>query len=64
MTINPVLAVDPPARDDSISRDIWDRQQVVRFLSAAESDRLGAIWRLALASGLRRGELLGLAWGT
>lgn len=62
LTINPVLAVDPPARDDSVSRDIWDRQQVVRFLGAAESDRLGAIWRLALASGLRRGELLGLSW--
>lgn len=59
---NPVLAVDPPARDDSIERGVWNRQQAVAFLRVAEQDRLGAVWRLALATGLRRGELLGLGW--
>jgi integrase len=32
------------------------------FLDVAAGDRLHAIWRLALATGVRRGELLGLAW--
>ncbi len=62
VAVNPVLAVDPPARDDSVERASWTRDQVRAFLAAAEGDRLAAVWRLALASGLRRGELLGLTW--
>lgn len=62
LTVNPVLAVDPPARDDSVDRAAWTSAEVVRFLEVASSDRLGAVWRLALATGLRRGELLGLTW--
>lgn len=62
LVVNPILAVDPPARDDSVERTAWTRDEVVRFLEVAETDRLGAIWRLALVTGLRRGELLGLQW--
>jgi integrase len=62
LVTNPILAVDPPARDDSVERFAWTRDEVRRFLEAAASDRLAAIWRLALATGLRRGELLGLSW--
>jgi integrase len=57
---SPALAVDPPARDDSVERVAWTRDEVRSFLEAAAGDRLGAVWRLALATGLRRGELLGL----
>jgi integrase len=32
------------------------------FLDVAAADRLHAIWRLVLATGMRRGELLGLQW--
>jgi integrase len=32
------------------------------FLAATADDRLGALWLLALSTGLRRGELLGLQW--
>jgi integrase len=60
--VNPILAVDPPARDDSVERAAWNRQEVQRFLEVASMDRLAGIWRLALATGLRRGELLGLHW--
>jgi integrase len=60
--VNPVLAVDPPARDDSVERAAWSREEVRRFLTVAQEDRLAAVWRLALATGLRRGELLGLQW--
>jgi len=59
---NPVSAVDPPRKDDSIERVAWTRDEVRTFLEVASGDRLGAICRLTLGSGLRRGELLGLTW--
>jgi integrase len=62
LVASPVAAVDPPARDDSTERVAWNRDEVRRFLDVASVDRLHAVWRLALASGLRRGELLGLTW--
>lgn len=36
--------------------------QARAFLDHARTDRLGAAWEVMLALGLRRGELLGLAW--
>lgn len=62
LLVNVADAVDPPARDDSIERLAWSRDEVRRFLEVAAGDRLHAIWRLALATGLRRGELTGLWW--
>jgi integrase len=59
---NPLADMKPPARSDSVARAAWDADEVRAFLDAASTDRLGAIWRLALATGLRRGELLGLQW--
>lgn len=59
---NPVQAVDPPAKDDSVQRTAWTRDEVRAFLEVAAGDRLHAVWRLALATGCRRGELLGLGW--
>ncbi len=37
-------------------------EQVKRFLEAAQGDRLEALYGLAVTSGLREGELLGLRW--
>ncbi len=51
LVVNVADAVDPPAREDSVERTAWTRDEVRRF-----------IWRLALATGLRRGELTGLRW--
>jgi integrase len=62
LAVSPVMAVDPPARDDSVERVAWTRDEVRAFLNVAGSDRLHAVWRLALATGVRRGELLGLTW--
>lgn len=40
----------------------WDARQVAAVLAAGDADPLAALWRLALLTGMRRGELLGLAW--
>jgi integrase len=40
----------------------WDARQVASVLKAAASDEWEALWRLALLTGMRRGELLGLRW--
>jgi integrase len=47
----------PPAERRALSRD-----ELARTLDAAQGDRLEALWVLAIATGARRGELLGLAW--
>jgi integrase len=36
--------------------------QLSTFLRHVESDRLAGLWRLAAATGMRRGELAGLRW--
>jgi integrase len=41
---------------------VWGDRETAAFLRAAASDRLYAMWRLAVVTGMRRGELLGLRW--
>lgn len=43
---------------------VWSREEVVEFLAARDAvrDYLAPVWRLMLATGLRRGEVLGLRW--
>jgi integrase len=41
---------------------VWTGAELRSLLEAAEGDRLAALWRLAVASGARRGELLGATW--
>jgi integrase len=62
IAVNPVSLVTIPAADDSQERAAWTLEELHTFLEVAAGDRLGAIWRLALATGLRRGELIGLQW--
>jgi integrase len=41
----------------------WDADQARRFLAVASTgSAYGPIWMVALATGMRRGELLGLRW--
>jgi integrase len=54
-------AVDPPRRSTPEART-WDAREVAAVLSAAANDDHEALWRLALLTGMRRGELLGLRW--
>jgi integrase len=40
----------------------WSVDEARQFLDAAAGDRYVALWTLALTTGMRRGELLGLKW--
>jgi integrase len=41
---------------------VWNPQEAGTFLATAADDRLYALYVLAIATGLRQGELLGLDW--
>ena len=58
---NPAAAVDPP-RPTPTEPSYWTPEQAVAFLEAARGHRLYALFYLALVTGMRRGELLGLQW--
>jgi integrase len=61
VTRNVVLATDPPT---SKPREITPltAEEARRLLAAVAGHRLEALYRIALALGLRRGEVLGLLW--
>jgi integrase len=52
----------PPRKSGRREMATWGSQEVARFLTFTETDRLFALWHLALSTGLRRGELLALTW--
>ena len=55
MPPKPSAAKPPPMRT-------WTREQLRALLDHVRDDRLYAAWRFAAATGVRRGELLGLHW--
>jgi integrase len=61
LVINPTDNIERP-KDDTVERSIYTPQQVRIFLDATQSDRLAALWYLAISTGLRRAELAGLHW--
>lgn len=58
---SPLEAVTPPKADEQIPT-VWTQEQCVSFLDGSRDHRLFAAFFLALTTGLRRGELLGLMW--
>jgi len=58
---NVALMVKKP-RARRIEMRCWDPEQTRTFLEAARSDRLYALYVVALSTGLREGELLALRW--
>jgi integrase len=54
-------AVKAPARNRT-EMQTWNPAQARAILAAAAGDDLEALWRLAITTGMRRGELLGLKW--
>ena len=58
---NPCDAVEPPKAVKKEAR-YWTPEEAAQFLEAIQEDRLYALFYVALGTGLRRGELLGLRW--
>ncbi len=58
---NVATLVDPPAKARRELRPL-SAEDARAFLEATADDRLGPLYALAIATGLRQGELLGLRW--
>ena len=58
---NPVQAVNR-LRVDTKEMKIWSTSEAAQFLDVARGHRLYALFYLAMSTGMRRGELLGLTW--
>jgi integrase len=58
---NPAAKVKAPARNTP-EMQTWSREQASAFLRHVEGERLGAMWRLFLTAGMRRGEVAALRW--
>lgn len=55
-------AVDP-FKENAVEMNLWTPAEAVQFLNTARAHRLHAAFYLLMATGLRRGEMLGLQWG-
>lgn len=58
---NPASTVKAPARAH-VEMVTWTREHVIAFLAFVAVDRLAAMWRLFLTTGMRRGEVAALRW--
>lgn len=60
---NPAEMADPPRlRGSASSIKPWNAAEARAFLAHVASDEFVAAWILALTTGMRRGEILGLRW--
>ncbi|WP_188859918.1 tyrosine-type recombinase/integrase, partial [Oceanobacillus indicireducens] len=59
---NPASVVKPPAvkHKDII---VWDESEVIQFLDFVKDEWDYVLYHLALYTGMRKGEILGLKWG-
>jgi integrase/ribosomal protein L37AE/L43A len=61
---NPADAADPPkASAEKDTLHFWSQKQLGAFLGSVQDDRLYHLWAFLVATGVRRGEALGLQWG-
>lgn len=58
---NPAENVSPP-RDNDNEMIIWTEEEAGKFLEEVKNHRYYPLYYLALETGLRRGEILGLKW--
>jgi integrase len=62
LTVRNVADLVSPPRVPRHEMQTLSAEQARTFLQAAEGDRLAALYVLALSTGMREGELLGLRW--
>jgi integrase len=60
--VNPVIGSKSPKKDGKPKHTTWTGLQAQAFLEATAGTRLAPLWQLALATGMRRGELMALTW--
>jgi integrase len=60
--VNPVVGSKTPKKDGKPQHVTWTGEQAQVFLGATADTRLAPVWQLALATGMRRGELMALCW--
>ena len=53
---------NPPKLTKTRKWTTWSPVEIRTFLRAVKIDRLSSLWELAVNTGMRRGELLGLRW--
>jgi integrase len=58
---NPCDAVEPPRKARPVMQT-WNAASVRTILTGSDAHPLGALFRLALMTGMRKGELLALRW--
>ena len=58
---NPCSAVEAPTPKTQ-EMQYWTQEQAQQFLNQVRNYRLYALYRLAITTGMRRGEMLGLTW--
>lgn len=58
---NVALLVDRP-RSNRREINVWTQEQIIKFLKEAEQDKLYIAFHLAITSGMRQSEILGLRW--
>ncbi|QRF22257.1 site-specific integrase [Alicyclobacillus sp. TC] len=61
ISVNPASAVNPP-RPPQLEMQTWSESEVASFLEAARNSRYYIFFALALGTGMRLGEVLGLKW--
>lgn len=62
LEVNPVTGSKAPRRQGKPVHVTWTPEQQRAFLGAREGARWAIVWTVALATGLRRGELAALSW--
>lgn len=61
LATNPLDGVDKP-KSEAPEFTVWTPLQAKQFIKANADHRMAVLWELALSTGMRQGEMLGLRW--
>ena len=59
---NVAAAAEPPKKQEEEKLHTWTKEEVKLFLNAAKDHRYYLVFYIALNTGMRKGEILGLKW--